>query len=208
MCLRDSSITAGLAFRLPFDAPAAAKEREKEPPPVAVPVAVAAKNGELALRVTGQGGAKITGGAVEIRSGDKTERVEAGEDGGFPARTLPAGTVHVTVSAEGFTPAERDISIEQGKKLELAIELSPAPPSGQLRGLVRSFNGRGVAASIRVDPLGVEAKADTDGNFTIDVPPGNYEITIRAEHFKAQHRKVHIDQNGVTVLNAELFEGK
>jgi hypothetical protein len=203
------SITAGLVYRLPFDAPAPAKERETErPPPVAPVAAVQAKTGELVLRVTGQGGGKVAGGTVEIRSGTETEHVAAGEDGSVPARSLPVGTVHVTVSADGFTPVERDIAIEPGKKQEVSIELAPAPPSGQLRGLVRSFNGRGLAASIRVEPLGVEAKADADGNFTLDVPPGNYEVVVRAEHFKAQRRKVHIDQNGVTVLNAELFEGK
>jgi hypothetical protein len=203
------SITAGLGYRLPFDAPAKAKEQhEQEAPPVAPAVVAPAKTGELALRVTGQGGAKVTGCSAEIRAGDQTDRVEAGDDGTFPPRTLPAGTVHLKLSADGFTPVERDVSIEPGKTQRLSVELAPAPPSGQLRGLVRSFNGRGLAASIHVEPIGVEAKADADGNFTIDVPPGNYEVVIRADHFKAQRRKVHVDQNGVTVLNAELFEGK
>jgi hypothetical protein len=170
--------------------------------------AVQVKTGELAIRVVGPGGAALGGGVVEFRAADKTERVTAGQDGSVAPHTVAAGVVHVTVSADGFVTVEKDIPIDAAEKKTLTIELAATPPSGQLRGLIRSFNGRGLAASIRVEPLGVETKADADGNFTIDVPPGDYQVTVHAERFKPQTRKVHIDQNGVTVLNAELFEGK
>jgi hypothetical protein len=93
------------------------------------------------------------------------------------------------------------------------IRLDATPPSGQLRGLVRSFSGHGLAAAIRVESVGggapgAETKADAQGAFTLDVPPGNYEVVIHADKYKDQRRKVHVDQNGVTVLNAELFEAK
>ncbi len=61
---------------------------------------------------------------------------------------------------------------------------------------------------IHVDPIGKESKADAEGAFTIDVPPGDYQVVITAPHFKEQKRKIHVGENGVTILNAELFEAK
>jgi hypothetical protein len=81
-------------------------------------------------------------------------------------------------------------------------------PQGEVRGLIRSFNGKGLAAAIRVEPIGVETKADAQGAFTLAIPPGDYEVIIRADHFKDQRRKVHVYLNGVTILNAEMFEGR
>ncbi len=202
------SVMAGVRYRLPFDQPAApaveaSPEIREKPAPTAVKPPTAA---DLTVHVSGQGGAPLENVVVEVRVGEKTERLSAGADGNFVGHGLPVGPAHVTVNADGFSSLEKDVEIG-GQGEPVALELSPAPPSGQLRGLVRSFNGKGLAASIRVEPLGVEAKADAEGNFTLDVPPGNYEVVIRADRFKPQRRKIHVDQNGVTVLNAELFEG-
>jgi hypothetical protein len=157
--------------------------------------------------VTGQNGAPLENVEVEARAGDRTEKLTPAANGDFVAHGFPLGTAHVTVTADGFTKQERDVEVG-AKSAPVAMELAPAPPSGQLRGLVRSFNGKGLSASIRVEPLGTETRADADGNFTLDVPPGDYEVVIRADRYKAQRRKIHVDKNGVTVLNAELFEGR
>jgi len=83
-------------------------------------------------------------------------------------------------------------------------EPAPSAPSGQLRGLIRSFKGQGLRATVRVEPLGVESQADEEGAFSIDVPPGAYQVQIVTKGFKTQTREVRIEENGVTVLNADL----
>lgn len=203
------SITAGLRYRLPFDrAPSA----ESNPAPETVqkpltPSQPAGTSADLTVHVSGQNATPLQNVVVEAKSGDKNERLAPSGNGDFVAKGLPPGPAHLTITADGFTTQERDVVVG-GKSPAVTVELTPAPPSGQLRGLVRTFNGRGLSASIRVEPLGVEGKADAQGNFTLDVPPGDYEVVIRADRFKPQRRKVHVDQNGVTVLNAELFEGR
>jgi hypothetical protein len=47
-------------------------------------------------------------------------------------------------------------------------------------------------------------RSDADGNYYIDLPAGNFEVTIEANGFATQKRKVGIKLDGVTVLNADL----
>lgn len=81
---------------------------------------------------------------------------------------------------------------------------APETPAGQLRGLIRSWKGQGLRATIRVEPLGVEAQTDEEGAFALDVPPGAYQVQIVTKGFRTQTRDVRIEENGVTVLNADL----
>jgi hypothetical protein len=105
------------------------------------------------------------------------------------------------------TPTEAPKVLAEDKSaavVEKSDEPAAVAPSGQLRGLIRSFKGQGLRATVRVEPLGVESQADEDGAFSIDVPPGTYQIQIVTKGFKPQTREVRIEENGVTVLNADL----
>lgn len=102
-------------------------------------------------------------------------------------------------------PAEEPKKTLETKPV-VAADPEPAPvePAGQLRGLIRSFNGVGLRATVRVEPIGVESHTDEEGAFAIDVPPGTYQVQIVTKGFKPQSREVRIEENGVTVLNADL----
>jgi uncharacterized membrane protein len=76
--------------------------------------------------------------------------------------------------------------------------------SAQIRGVIQSFRGEPVTATVRVEPVGTEVTTDSEGFFEIDVPPGDYEVVIRAEGYEEQRRPVHVDEEGVTILNADL----
>ncbi len=94
-----------------------------------------------------------------------------------------------------------------------AVE-APAPkaPSGQIRGSVRSFTGRPIDATVRVSPARpdvisageVREIRSKDGAFEIEVPPGPYNVTLEAPGYASQTRVVRVEENGVTVLNADL----
>jgi hypothetical protein len=100
-------------------------------------------------------------------------------------------------------------------------EIEPPPPAatsdgaapagqapGQIRGNVRSFEGKSVVASILVNPIKAKATTDATGAFALDVPPGKYTIHVRAHGYKSQDRTVVVAENGVTVLNIELGKKK
>ena len=100
------------------------------------------------------------------------------------------------VEAEGYVA--RPLTAEGDVVLERAL------PEGALRGLVRSLSGRGITATIHVDPSDAEARADADGVFELALPPGHYRLTIEAHGYTTQHREVDVELGGVTVLNVDL----
>ena len=141
--------------------------------------------------------------------GDKKITLKAGEGGALRAEGVPLGKATLQVSAESFVSQSIDVSLEKGKALQTKIQMEPAIPPGQVRGLVRSFRGRGIAATIVIlSKEGGDAvatvQAGKDGHFRVGVEPGSYEVSVEAAGYKSQKRKVRVEENGVTVLNVDL----
>ena len=156
--------------------------------------------GTLRGKITGDNGEPIADATVSV--GDKS--VQTGPDGSYVLNEVPLGKTSVTVKKEGFE--DRTVEAEVGAGAAPAVDIATkhAIKPGQLRGLIRAFSGRPLAATIRVEPLGVESKTDADGVFQIDVPPGTYEVVVTANGYTTQRRKMQVDENGVTILNADL----
>lgn len=173
----------------------------------AAPVASALRG-----RVTAtETGLPIPSARVTVTSDDPAQpgerSAETRADGAFEVTELRPGRVHVVVKAAGFDDASADANATATAAV-VEVVMKKAIKPGQLRGLVRSFNGKALAATIRVEPLGVEAKTDADGTFQIDVPPGSYEVVVAATGHAGQRRPVQVEENGVTILNADLRPGK
>lgn len=204
------SVFAGIRYTLPFQDEGVKLETPSSPVNTAQkPAGTEQKQvASTVVRITGEDGNPIPDAKVEIRVGTWSHPAELGPDGGYHVSDVPKGDAVVAVTAEGFVATEQHAPIGEGPAAVVDVRLTRATPSGQLRGLVRSFGGKGLAASVRVEPIGSETKAGADGVFTIDIPPGDYQVVVRAPHYKEQKRKIHVDENGVTILNAELFEVK
>jgi hypothetical protein len=201
----------GLSYRLPFDKPEPAPATDQQPPktgPESTPAPAAAAPASVVVIVRKPDGTPASDAVVIVRVDKFEKRAEPAADGKFKIDGIPEGDGEVEIAAEGTETVKKPVHFGAGSTQDVDVGLSQAMPQGEVRGLIRSFNGKGLAAAIRVEPIGVETKADAQGAFKIDVPPGDYEVIIRADRYKEQRRKVHVDQNGVTVLNAEMFEGK
>jgi hypothetical protein len=98
------------------------------------------------------------------------------------------------------------MELARGASQKLDVQLTALPPASQVRGVVRTFGGRGVVARIRVEPLGADVSTNDGGRFQIDVAPGDYEVVIEAPGYEHQRRKVHVDPLGVVILNADLVK--
>lgn len=92
-----------------------------------------------------------------------------------------------------------------------ASEVDTAKPAAvaethdsQIRGVVRSFDGQPVLAHVSVEPGALTTETGADGKFAIDVAPGRYSVTLRAQGYKAQTKTCVVDERGITVLNVEL----
>ncbi|HVY30616.1 MAG TPA: carboxypeptidase-like regulatory domain-containing protein [Polyangiaceae bacterium] len=167
------------------------------PPPASVELSLLDDRGQPLKRAQ----------VVVTQEGVETPLVET-EPGHYRLDDAKPGKAHLRANAEGFKPIEQDIDVGAGKPLHVDAHAEQALPAGQVRGLVRSFRGKPLAASIHLEPGAVQAKTDAEGFFQIDVPPGEYEVVIEAPGYEPQRRKAKVDQQGVVIVNADLVQKK
>jgi hypothetical protein len=118
---------------------------------------------------------------------------------------VPLGEVEVTVSADLLKSQTQTIELKSSDPAALEFKLEKSDDVGsQLRGLVRSYAGEGLKASVRVEPGDSTAVCDAEGSFELDLPPGVYKVIIEAEGYRSQRRTLRVRKEGVTVLNADL----
>lgn len=160
----------------------------------------------LGGRVMDPGGAGVPGAEIEITLHGQTRKALSDADGRFEIPGLSAGRADVRVSAQGFHPSRSGAELEAGQTRTIDITLSPR---AQLRGLVRSFRGAPLQATLTVEPQdgqGTPRTAQTrpDGSFEIDVEAGRYRVKINAPSYLEQSRRVKVEDGGVTIINVDM----
>ncbi len=204
-------ILAGLSYALfdwqPAPAPAA------PPPPRLVPRAEPAPSAPPALctlqvNVWTADGYPLSDASVEIDLGASKVSVPHRNLESYELGELAQGDAVVRVSAPRLRPRELRVKLVAGSPSRLDVRLDAAPQTGQVEGLVRSFGGKGLRASIRIEPIGSELSTDDDGRFVLDVPPGKYEVVIEAAGHERQRRQVEVTPDGVVILNADLVRAQ
>lgn len=206
------SAFAGLRYQFAHEpAPASPSRRPRPkvkaaPKPKPEPVTLPPAESTLELALTDDLGNPLAGARVSLQIDGRAIDIPGDGSGRYRAEQLPVGKGKLSVTAERFEPAGREIELRASKPLQLEIVLEALPPPSQVRGIVRTFGGRAVAAKIRIEPLGSETTAGSDGSFQVDVPPGDYEVVIEARGFRTQRRKVRVEEEGVVILNADLVK--
>jgi len=202
-----AAVWMGVAYRFGSDAATAPRARPVAPPDV---VAAPPVTGKLDGRVVTADGAPLTEAQVTVAAGGQAaEAVAIDDDGRFTFSGKAGQTLAIEARAAGHDAASGTVTLAAGSTAELTLTLPRRLPSGQIRGLVRSFRGAGVDAEIKIDATEQTSAAPRtlrtqDGRFEVDVAPGRYEVTITAPGYETQRRRVEVEQNGVTLLNADL----
>jgi hypothetical protein len=194
------------ALILPFGVPAAAPVPStplvKAPGPAPLPVPT------LSVSLSTGGPLPEQASVVLERPGGEQPFDPEG-DGRYTLRDVTPGPATVVVRASGHEDSRTAVQLRPGQPLAVDVALVRKLPSGQIRGTVRSFQGRGIAATIQVSgaegngPVASELRSD-GGAFQVDVPPGRYQVLIQAPGHAPQTRTVLVERNGVTVLNVDL----
>jgi hypothetical protein len=141
-------------------------------------------------------------GAPPATDAEKQE-TDADADGRFETGELPVGDVKVVITAPGFKPVEKTVTLSATPEA-VEVTATHALPAGEVRGVVRDLGGRPVKATVRVEPVGVDVTVAADGTFRTDVQPGSYDVIIRAPGYADQKRHVTIERDAVFLLNVEL----
>jgi len=208
------SLLVGLVWRAIGERPTPADEgdatdtREVAARPTEA-VTPAARTGRVSGTVRGDDGAPLVGATISVEDVSPAVQTSTDAAGAYTLEGVPVGReVRLRITAPGRSDAF--VAVTANGATETAageIALEPAPPAGVIRGVVRSLRGRGgglANARIAVEPGGQSARANDDGEFEVEVPPGAYEVVIEADGHESQRRRVTVEQLGVTVLNVDL----
>ena len=202
----------GISLRLPPPKrpPAPTTPAISEPEPEPEPEPVLAKTAAYVVEVVDTTGHPISDAEVNLERENpdgtwETFRLPLQHLNRYELAGVPVGSARVVVEADLLRPHRELVEVtEKGVNL-LRVELRKVGSAGsQLRGLVRSYSGRGLRATITVTPGDHRIECDENGEFELDLPPGGYQVMIEAKGYAPQKRALSVGKEGVTVLNADL----
>jgi hypothetical protein len=179
-----------------------------EPAAAQAPLDAAIKgNARLTVDVFDGAGHPLSDATVTLTTSAGSSVLDFESGSTFAKEELPAGHAHLVVRAALMRDWEQDIELTDDSPAQLRVTMTAADSSGQIRGLIRAFDGKRLAAHIHIDPLGYDALANESGAFSVDVLPGQYQVKIWIEGYQPQLRAVDVSKNGVTVINVDLQKG-
>jgi len=211
------SVLAGFRYRF-WNGPAPQPEPVVAPPPKPKPVVVAPPPKPVAppppppmntLRVTvvdKTTGHPLSDAEAEIIVGGQTRPLQFVTESTFEIGEVPVGTVELVVRAERLKDWRKQIQVTEGQPLDVRVEMIPAQNSGQIRGLIRGFDGKGLMAQVRIQPGEHAVQSDADGSFIVDVPPGNYTVEVSLTGYRTQKLTARVGKDGVIVLNVDMLK--
>jgi len=176
--------------------------------PIPPPAPVQPLGSRLEVTVGDDQGTPLTNPIVFVTADGERRDLGCDAAGHCTLDDVKVGDVVVHVEAPECEPAERLVKVQAGVPAILAVRLVAVPPPSQLRGVIRSLEGKAVTIHVRVDPLGTEANVDDKGSFQLDLPPGGYDVVIEAAGHVSQHRHVQVEPKGVVVLNVDLARAR
>ena len=155
-------------------------------------------------RLLDDDGHAIPDATVTLTIGSNNLTAYSGEDGVYTFHDVEVGAATVTTIADGYETVSFQVQVSKDNPRIAPVKLEDYHTGSQLRGLVRTFNGKPVRANVKVEPGGITAKTDEEGLFSLDVAPGKYKVTITAWGFKPQTVSTLVEENGVSIVNVEL----
>jgi hypothetical protein len=141
---------------------------------------------------------------VWVGKGDQGVETQTDEAGRFELRDIPPDAVELRIKATGWEEYTKAFEGTADTSLDMEIALERPLPEGQIRGYVRNFAGKPLAARISIEPIGKRLRTLADGTFQADVPPGSYRVTVQAPGHRTQKRSIKVEHKGVTVLVVDL----
>ena len=180
------------------------RERQPETKPVALPHPTTSVEVRVVDKNTGH---PLSDAVVELIVDGETIPLGFVTESTFRLEKAPVGTAELVVRAERMHDYHRTLQTIDGRPVQMTVEMTSSANSGQIRGLIRGFDGNGLVAQIRIQPGNREFLSDSDGAFRVDVAPGTYRVEVTREGHRSQRLEAVVDKDGVVVLNVDLIKG-
>lgn len=125
---------------------------------------------------------------------------------GFYSATIPAGSIPITVAAEGYYAASATMVLEAGQEVVVDFALEPKAGQGQIAGTVTEFeNHDPLQSTITIEteePITVESSEA--GVFQIDAPEGTWTVTAEADGYVPRSQPVVVAADQTSIVNFVL----
>jgi hypothetical protein len=165
------------------------------------PLVPAPTTGRIEGVVATQSDEPIAGATVTLSGRKFVTR----ENGRFHFVGLKPGPVTIMISASGHIVAPLRADVAAGRVIRIPIVAVEQGTPGQIRLLVRTLGGKGIAGTATVSPGDHKVSTNALGEAEIELTPGAYQVFVEAPDHSSQMRTVTVDPYGVTILNLDLM---
>ncbi|MBW8771992.1 MAG: carboxypeptidase regulatory-like domain-containing protein [Gemmatimonadetes bacterium] len=211
----EAAITGGLGIEARFGGPRATyieKDCHRHNPPDC-PAVKAPLYADLSGTVVDEAGKPVVGAKVSFTlKNSQVPATATDATGAWKATGVPVGStidtkptieepaIQIAVAVDGKKPGSATVNVTAGGAITVPpIQLEPALPPGQVKGVVRNQAGKPISgATISASPGDKTTQTGADGTFVLDLAPGQYKVTAKIGA-STQELDVTIDPNGVAL---------
>lgn len=142
-------------------------------------------------------GAKVAVGKVTVSTSPT---------GAFTVDRVDPGPVKVTVTLDGYAPADEVVQVAPEATATLDVTLEPVAQrsKAKIRGVISSASGPVAKATVRIVELKLKQVVKADGRFEADVAGGKYTLVIEAPKHVTQTRVVEVADGDQAIFQIEL----
>jgi subtilisin family serine protease len=149
------------------------------------------------------GGAPVAGATVSV-TGPMSRSTTTDANGFYSFDRLMIGSYTVSVSKFGYQTATGSATIVENQTSTVDFSLT-ASPSAVLSGVVRLSDGTAAAgATVRALNTPVSTTADSQGNYSLTLPHGSYQVEARHSNRCASPTTVPVTVSGNTIRDIIL----
>jgi OOP family OmpA-OmpF porin len=149
-------------------------------------------------------GKPVTEAIVEY-AGTLGPRIVVDERGCFRSPPVDEGTLTVHITHPEHKPASTSVQIVANQVAQTTIALTPAPRLGRFRGDITNADDQAVDAEVEIASDDVrDTQAAQGGAFSMTLPPGRYQVVVKAAGYYQQGAAMVVDPLGTTIMNFSL----
>jgi outer membrane protein OmpA-like peptidoglycan-associated protein len=151
------------------------------------------------------GGRPVKDAMIEY-AGTSGPRIVVDDDGCFRSPPVDEGTLTIRVAHPDHKASAVDVVIVANAVVETSVALTPAPRMGRFRGDIVNADDQAVEAEVDVvaDGAVVESQRAQGGAFSLPLPPGRFQVVVRAPGYYQQGSAIVVEPLGTTILNFAL----